>query len=65
VVGNERLTGLSGALLLDLIVVDLVTVPCLHAILSAWLFYTSYAADELLLLAVAERVSLYKQQSLS
>ncbi len=38
VVGNERLTALAGALLLVLIVVELVTVPTLHALLSVHIF---------------------------
>jgi hypothetical protein len=38
VIGNERLTALAGAVLLVLIVVELVTVPTLHALLSAHVF---------------------------
>ena len=38
VVGNERLTGLAGAVLLVLIVVELVTVPTLRALLSVHVF---------------------------
>ena len=38
VLGNERLTALAGAVLLVLIVVELVTVPTLHALLSAHVF---------------------------
>jgi hypothetical protein len=38
VLGNERLTALAGAALLVLIVAELVTVPTLHALLSAHVF---------------------------